>query len=134
MYVDDVLAIGTNPRKLLEELEEKYTLKPSSIKAPDQYLGAQIKQWRIEGSKDPTKIRWALLAEKYTCNNMKDLTSKLDKRGLKLSGKAHTPFSSQSYRPELDNTPELLDDDTNWFQGLIGILDGVCRLVASTSC
>ena len=42
--MDDVLAIGTNPKKLLEELEEKYTLKPLLIKAPDQYFGAQVKQ------------------------------------------------------------------------------------------
>ena len=59
---------------------------------------------------------------------MKDLTAKLSKRGLKLLGKAHTPFSSQSYQPKLDDTPKLSNGDTNWFQGLIGILQWCVEL------
>ena len=53
---------------------------------------------------------------------MKDLVAKLDERGLKMSGRANIPFLFQAYRPKLDNTPLLSNSDTNWYQGLIGIL------------
>ena len=60
VYINSVLAIGIDPQGILSKLESKYTLKPSLIKRPDQYLGAQIKEWRIEGSDNPTKVWWAI--------------------------------------------------------------------------
>ena len=39
-YVDDILAISFDPKGILAELKDKYTLKPGFIKRPDQYLGA----------------------------------------------------------------------------------------------
>jgi hypothetical protein len=45
----------------------------------------------------------------------------------KLPTKTSTPLSS-GYRPELDVSPLLNDDETNYYQNLIGILCGAVEL------
>jgi hypothetical protein len=43
-YVDDILAMSTNPMAIMDALRETYTLKKDSVKEPDLYLGADIKK------------------------------------------------------------------------------------------
>ena len=42
IYVDDILAISHDPKKIMEYLSENYTLKKDSVCEPTQYLGADI--------------------------------------------------------------------------------------------
>jgi hypothetical protein len=42
VYTDDILAIGIEPRVVLNKLNKYFTLKPESIKPPDDYLGLKI--------------------------------------------------------------------------------------------
>ncbi len=46
-YVDDILCLNTNPKNVMEALSKVYKLKDGSVKAPDVYLGAEVKQFKI---------------------------------------------------------------------------------------
>jgi hypothetical protein len=59
-YVDNLLVIDEEPKKTMEYLQSRYTLKASSVKEPDTYLGAQVKKWYISGLDDPEKPCWAM--------------------------------------------------------------------------
>ena len=48
-YVDDILAILHEPRKIMDYLSKKYTLKDGSVKEPDTYLGADVSRFTIMG-------------------------------------------------------------------------------------
>ena len=122
VYVDDLLSISMKPMETMDSIKKRYPLKAGSLKEPDQYLGAEIKKWNIADSDDPTKTRWALSAEKYIKSVKRDIEARLDSYGMRFSTKAKTPFSSASYRPELDDTPELDDDKALWYMAIIGIL------------
>ena len=51
LYVDDILIIDKNPERFMNLLKENYTLKPSSIREPKVYLGADIsKSYYPDGS------------------------------------------------------------------------------------
>ena len=121
-YVDDILAVSSKPQAIMDFLSARYTLKEGSVKEPDQYLGARIFKWRIDGSDDPDKTRWAISAEAYIKLALKDVKNILADAGKQLPGKAQNPFSSTSYHPELDATEELDAARTKYYQGLIGIL------------
>ena len=122
VYVDDLLAISLKAEDIMDGIKKVYPLKAGSLKEPDQYLGAEIKKWNIHNSTDPTKTRWAISAEKYIKSVKRDIEARLDSYGMRFSTKAKTPFSSASYRPELDETPELDDDKALWYMAIIGIL------------
>ena len=122
-YVDDVLAISHDPQSIMDYLNTAYTLKPDSIKPPDEYLGAQIRKYRVPGDKEV----WAMSSDLYVKRAIADVETELDKIGQKLKTKATTPLSS-TYRPELDQSPELDATRANYYQGLIGILRWMVEL------
>ena len=35
------------------------------MKEPEAYLGAEIRKWTIDGSDDPTKVRWVMSSDLY---------------------------------------------------------------------
>jgi hypothetical protein len=45
VYTDDILAVGIDPQGVLNNLIKYFTLKPESIKPPDDYLGTKIKKY-----------------------------------------------------------------------------------------
>jgi hypothetical protein len=53
IYVDDILAISHYPKSIMDSLAKHYTLKAGSVKAPDKYLGAQIRTHTIDPGLDP---------------------------------------------------------------------------------
>ena len=126
-YVDDILAISHAPQAIMDHLSSKYTLKEGSVKPPDTYLGADIKEFKITDSDDPDKVRWALSSETYVKRVIGDVEQELDKAGKRLRSKVTTPIS-QGYRPELDVSPELGDRQVTYYQGLIGVLRWICEL------
>ena len=126
-YVDDVLAISQKPRAIMDGLSEKYTLKDGSVKKPDVYLGADIKEVQIGGPESGDKPRWAMSSDTYVSRAIADVERELAENGQCLKNKAVTPMSS-GYRPEVDSTPELGPKQANYFQGLIGVLRWICEL------
>jgi hypothetical protein len=126
-YVDDILCLDTNPRQVMDALSKVYKLKDGSVKAPDVYLGAEVKQFKIPESDEPGKIRWAMSSSKYVARAVKDVETELENVGLGLPKRTTTPLS-QGYRPELDQTAELDAQRLNYYQGLIGVLRWICEL------
>jgi hypothetical protein len=127
IYVDDILVISHDPQTTMDALSEKYTLKAGSVKEPDSYLGAEIKQWKIEGSDEPEKVRWGMSSDTYVKRAIADVERELEQIGKYLPKRVTTPLA-QGYRPEIDATGELDDKRANYFQGLIGILRWMCEL------
>ena len=127
VYTDDLLLLSMQPSLLMKSLEETYKVKPSSISEPTQYLGAQVKKWRIEGAENPGKVRWAMSSEKYVKQAVREVETELAKIHQILPTKAVTPLTS-GYRPEMDVTPELDPSRMRYFQELIGVLRWICEL------
>jgi hypothetical protein len=119
VYVDDILSISQHPERTMKAVSEIYRIKDNSIEPPKTYLGAQVLQYKLPDNKD--KVRWAMSSQNYITNAIKTIESELMKVGKALSTNVKTPLSS-GYRPELDITPLLGPEKTNYFQNLIGIL------------
>ena len=116
-YVDDVLAISTDPTKLLEGLKSTFTLKDNKIEIPDMCLGAMLGQMDVDGVQC-----WTMSAQKYVAESVKTVEEALAEKGLRLPSKCCTPLSTD-YKPELETTPELKADGVqSYYQELIGIL------------
>lgn len=126
-YVDDILCGSELPQRIMDSISGSYKLKDGSVKPPDLYLGADIKQWYIPDSEEPDKVRWAMSSTNYTRKAVEEVERELTEAGLKLPTKVTTPLSS-GYRPEIDSTPELDPERQNYFQGLIGVLRWICEL------
>jgi hypothetical protein len=119
VYVDDILAISTGPREIIQNIDDCYKMKEGSIGPPDTYLGAQIYKHSLpDGS-----WAWGMSSEKYVKNAVLTVETLLkeDESGLHLRTTALTPFPSQ-YKPELDFSKELNPDMMSRFRQLIGIL------------
>lgn len=126
-YVDDLLVLSHKPGDVMKILSTKYKLKDGSIKKPDIYLGADIKEWQIGDADDNGKIRWAMSSETYVKRAVRDIEAELAASDRQLPTKVTTPLSS-AYRPELDTSAELDGEAQTYYQGLIGILRWICEL------
>jgi hypothetical protein len=85
---------------------------------PTTYLGATIKEWYIPGD---TRHVWSMNSQWYIKEAIRCLEMELQKSGKALVGKPKTPIQN-GYRPELDTSPLLDDDQANYYQSLIGVL------------
>ena len=119
VYVDDLLVISHEPHKHMKSISNIYRMKEDSIMKPIMYLGAVVKEYRLPDN--PAKTVWSMSAEKYIKEAIRTVESDLAKLDKRLPSNISTPLSS-NYRPELDVSPTLDDDFTNWYQKLIGIL------------
>ena len=135
-YVDDILAISEDPDAIMQTISKTYTLKDvkgtgDKWETPTSYLGADVGFYRQD------RI-WVMGAQTYIDGAIKNLQLKLSKRNLQLQKTAKEPFPTYldgrfnplpyTYRPELDVSPHLGQDDHTWFQQLIGILNWIVEL------
>ena len=127
VYTDDILALDHEPKVVMDYLASRYTLKPGSVKEPDQYLGSQISKAYIDGAEDPEKPRWAMSSEKYVKQAVTDVEQELAEVDQCLPTRVSTPLS-QGYRPELDQSRELDSKRGQYYQSLIGVLRWICEL------
>ena len=63
---------------VMDCLSEMYTLKESSIKEPDTYLGAQFNKFLMPNGEEPEKSRWAMSSDVYVKKAIKDVKAKLE--------------------------------------------------------
>jgi hypothetical protein len=125
VYVDDLLIIHKDPKEFMTQIQESFTVKPSSIGEPKSYLGADIgKVYYEDGS-----YGWTMGSETYTTQAIKNLKKRMEKEGYEYNKKLSDvdyspkqPFSSLNYRPEMDVSDYCSDSQTQFFQNLIGIL------------
>ena len=124
IYTDDVLALSEDPKRILDEMNKHFLLKPDSIDEPKEYLGAQISKYWIAG--DP-KPKWALSSEKYVKEALRIVKARLEGRDMLLKTKTSAVLPS-GYKPELDSTPLLDENDASMYMQFIGILRWIVEL------
>ena len=78
-YVDDVLIVSHNPKAVMKHLEAKYTLKPSSVKEPDEYLGARVRKYTL-----PEGETWAMSSDLYVEHAIADVERELGRSNQTL--------------------------------------------------
>lgn len=119
VYVDDILCVSHDPKPIIDQIDNHYKVKPDSVGEPKIYLGANIARSTIP--MDPSGIYyWSMSADDYLEECVKNVWLTLEMEGRKLKPEKN-PFP-HAYRPELDVSDELDDDDTNRYQQLIGVL------------
>ena len=104
-------------------LEDFYRLK-DGFSQPNQYLGAEVKQWHISENKG--KMTWALSSSQYVKEAIKNVEVHLTEHN-RILRKVHQPLPT-GYYPELDITPLLQDEDINFYQSHISILRWMVEL------
>jgi hypothetical protein len=97
MYVDDLLVLLHQPDKIMKALEDFYRLKDGFVK-PDQYLGAQVKEWRFP--ENSSKALWALSSYQYVKEAIRNVEENLQSQ-IKALPKVNQPLPTD-YHPELD--------------------------------
>ena len=116
----------------MKALQTIYPVKPDSIGPPKIYLGANIQ--KIEGKGNNVKC-WGLSAERYVREAVRNAKEKMkqdrftfNKKLSDIKYSPQSPFSNVKYRPELDTSLECSEDQTQYFQSLIGILRWIIEL------
>lgn len=122
VYVDDVLGLHENPNTIMDLIHKEFRLK-SPPEAPTMYLGADISRYDLpEG--ELYKSCWAMSADSHIKKALQMLESNMNTDGVRFRSKktAEHPFSSTSYRPELDISDPCTPEQTQFYQSNIGIL------------
>ena len=125
VYTDDILIISHRPKELMSRLDQHYLVKPGSIKKPDQYLGAEVQEYRFPD--DPGKVRWAMSSSKYVKEAVRNVQAWLKERNRELRKRAATVIPD-GYRPELDTTDYCNDDEAHFYMQQIGVLRWIDEL------
>lgn len=120
IYVDDVLAISRDPRKVLEDLrgydDNKLKFKNDKIEVPDNYLGARLLRKRLNGIEC-----WTMTSVDYVNATVKTIQDRIKDTKWMLPPRALTPMDS-TFVPELDVSDELDAGDVQMYQEIIGML------------
>jgi len=119
--------ISHDPKAVMDYLSEKYTLKEGSVKALAMYLHNEARKWNISDCDDPEKPHWAMSFDFYVKRAIAEVKNELGKLDQCLSTRASTQMAA-GYRPEVDITGLLGQEQANYFQGLIGALWWICEL------
>ena len=124
LYVDDVLVISERAESVLrKEIGKFFVLKDESVGPPSMYLGGKLRQVELlNGEK-----AWAFGSSQYVQSAVKNVYEHLEKQGMKLPCKAPNPLTFD-YRPEIDVSQELAEDDALYYQTLIGVLRWIVEL------
>ena len=117
VYMGDILAMCLDPKSALDCLNRYFILKEGSGRPPNIYLGAKLRLISMENGGSC----WTQRASGYVQEAVKAIEDWLKAHNMRLPSRADTPMST-TYCPELDTSPILMDEATNWFQLVIGAL------------
>lgn len=117
VYVDDLLCISHDPHPIMTSLNTEYRFKEPASE-PTRYLGAIVRKYQL----DDGTMTWAWSSEEYVKNACDMVKEYLDKEDMKLWSKGADLPGSTSYRPELDVSENLGEEEIRWYQQLIGML------------
>jgi hypothetical protein len=116
VYVDDILCMSHKPHATMEEIAITFKWKGDAVAPPETYLGAKLAKKELNG-----KDVWTMTSVEYVKAAVDSVEEKLAKEGRKLPSKAKTPTST-SVAPELDDSPELDAEGTQYYQEMMGML------------
>ena len=129
VYVDDILSIDENPEVAIETLGSHFRIKEGSVSKPKVYLGSTIRNWtgvNLCGEKYET---YAMGSYGYVKEAIRVVEERMKENQFEFpSKKAKTPFTSASYKPELDTTDAVEPNLITLYQNFIGILRWICEL------
>ena len=131
IYVDDILCIDFQPEATMSMIGEIFRVKPGSVEVPKMYLGIDVRKWDYQTSDGQIKGCYALAANSYVKEAVKNTKLQVAKYGLdypRIKRQGQIPFSNSMYRPELDQTKECNSEQVHLFQNLIGVLIWICEL------
>ena len=111
VYVDDIICVSEHPEEFMKALSELYKLK-DGWHEPKTYLGMNLSL---------TDKGWLISVDKYIGNVLATMSDKAFKRDMSIPKNCKSPLPS-GYQPEIDDTDLVLDDDINWYQGMVGTL------------
>jgi len=60
-YVDDILCVSHQPKKMMEQIKQLYRLKDDSIGPPTRYLGANVGKFQLKSRLEC----WSVSARDY---------------------------------------------------------------------
>jgi hypothetical protein len=122
-YVVDVLVISHEPQVTVNTIGKHVALKDSSVASPSTNLGANVfKHMDHDGNQDgPQQEVWAMSPNECVKEAIQEVERELSYSKSFLPKWVETPLSS-GYHPELNFSSELDANQTNYFQGLIGVL------------
>ena len=119
-YVDDILCISEDATGVLEDLRRgggiKY--KNGKIEPPEMYLGARLKKKTVARTQ---RECWSISSADYIIATVAAARESIKGTRWKFLGSVNTPMVA-SYRPEMDETPELDADEITKYQEFIGML------------
>jgi len=132
VYVDDVLCVNHDTKSTMDLISNLYRMKEGSIETPKVYLGANIKEWKLQDADGEFIKCYASSSNTYAKEAVRIVEGLMLKNNLSFSSTrrqgSKTPFSSSDYRPELENTPYCNDEHTTVYQNLMGMLRWMCEL------
>ena len=131
VYVDDILIIDKTPMRFMDMINEKFKVKPDSIAEPTSYLGADLRKVQYQDG----SYAWVMGSANYVDKVVKNVKKTLEKYGFEYNRKLSDvnyspkqPFTTVSYRPELDTSMTCNPNQVTFYQNLIGILRWVVEL------
>ena len=128
IYSDDLLCLARNPKDILMQIDQHFKLKPSSVKVPDQYLGADIGLYTLP---DGTTA-WYSSPNTYVKSAVENVEQWLSKQqGGQFANMLKTRVASvlpSGYKPELDVSRELPENLIHLYQQHVGILRWIVEL------
>jgi hypothetical protein len=118
VYVDDLLAIGMEPRATLNILESDYNYVLKDFGPPTRYLGASIGTYDLN---DHTKC-FFMSPDQYLANAITVVQANLQKHNIKLNSIRSAVTMTPGYHPEVDTSDPLDTDAMNLYQSYVGVL------------
>jgi hypothetical protein len=116
VYVDDLLAIGMEPRVTLNILESGYNYVLKDFGPPTRYLGASIGTYDLD---DHTNF-FCMSPDQYLANAITVVQANLQKHNIKLSSIRSDVPMTPGYHPEVDISDPLDADSMNLYQSFVG--------------
>ena len=117
LYFDDVLCCSEFPKEAILEIDKYFAMKKGSIETPSNYLGGKVGKVQLPNGVEV--YSWSM--SQYVQSTILAVEKRLKEEGRKLPTRCKTPIPSY-YSPETDDAKELNEDESNYYQSLIGIL------------
>jgi hypothetical protein len=110
--------LGRLPKLIISSIDKHFKIKEGSDGEPTQYLGAAISKYQFE---DGTWA-WAMSSDTYIKSAINNIEAYLKKRNEKQLKTKTSCVLPSGWKPEVDVTDLLLDDDASFYQSQIGVL------------